>query len=453
MMTTTQSTTLPDHLWRPMTQHQMLRGELPTRMVSAKGCFLTDQKGNRFLDALAGLWCVNLGYGRTELADVAHAQMAGLNFLAPTMNSEPVINLAEKIQQLLGFESHVYFSCSGSEANETAIKIARQYHLQAGKGNGRRFKILSRYRAYHGNTMGAMAATGQAERKIGYEPGPVGFIHLMSPDPYRAHPKLTAEEHAEECVRLLEETILYEGAETVAAFMMEPIISGGGVLVPPDNYIPRVREVCDRYGVLLIFDEVVSGFGRLGKMFGYQHWEAEADIFTFAKGLGSGYMPVAATAVKESIFETFDGEPESRKHFRQINTYGGHPVASAVALKVIQMVEEEGLVDNAAQVGAYLMGQLQKSLGDHPFVGEIRGKGLLIGVELVEDRETKVPLAENRMASIVCDCLNAGVIVGRNSNTIPSRTNVILIAPPLVVTEAEVDQIVETLAAAMYRAL
>ena len=452
-MTTTNSKALPDHLWRPMTQHQILRGEQPTRMVSGKGCFLKDEKGNQFLDALAGLWCVNLGYGREDLAEVARAQMENLNFLSPTMSSEPVIDLAEKIQQLLGFDSHIYLSSSGSEANETAIKIARQYHLQAGNGGERRFKIISRYRAYHGSTMGAMAATGQAERKIGYEPGPVGFIHVMPPDPYRAHPKLTAEEHAEECARQLEETIIYEGAETVAAFMMEPLISGGGVLVPPDNYIPLVREICNRHGVLLIFDEVVSGFGRLGKMFGYQHWETEADIVTFAKGLGSGYMPIAATAVKESVFDAFDAEPGGREHFRQINTYGGHPVGSAVALKVIQTVEEEGLVDNAAKVGAYLMRQLKDSLSDHPFVGEIRGKGLLIGLELVEDRETKVPLNDKRTASIVSDCFSHGLIIGRNSNTIPSRTNVLLVAPPLVITEAEVDQIVETLTKAMYIAL
>ena len=198
-MTKPTSQALPDHLWRPLTQHQVLRGTAPNRMVSAKGCFITDQNGNRFLDAIAGLWCVNIGYGREEVAEVARQQMSDLNYLAPIMSSGPVIDLAEKLQKMLGFDSHVYFSCSGSEANETAFKIARQYHLQAGNGGERRYKIISRYRAYHGNTIGAMAATGQAERKMGYEPGPVGFIHVMPPYPYRAHPKLTAEEHAEEC--------------------------------------------------------------------------------------------------------------------------------------------------------------------------------------------------------------------------------------------------------------
>jgi adenosylmethionine-8-amino-7-oxononanoate aminotransferase len=448
-MTKPTSQALPDHLWRPLTQHQVLRGTAPNRMVSAKGCFITDQNGNRFLDAIAGLWCVNIGYGRVEVAEVARHQMSELNYLAPIMSSGPVIDLAEKLQKMLGFDSHVYFSCSGSEANETAFKIARQYHLQAGNGGERRYKIISRYRAYHGNTMGAMAATGQAERKMGYEPGPAGFIHVMPPYPYRAHPKLTAEEHAEECARLLEETIIHEGAETVAAFIMEPLISGGGILVPPDNYIPLVREICDRHGVLLIFDEVVSGFGRLGKMFGYEHWKTEADIFTFAKGLASGYIPVAATVVKEHIFEKFDGSPSDMQHFRQINTFGGHPVASAVALRAIQVVEDENLPENANKVGTYMMQQLQQTLADHPYVGEIRGKGMIMGVELVEDRETKVPLADDKVMAIVGDCVRNGVILGRNSNTVPGRCNVLLIAPPLILTEQEADQIVATVTSAL----
>jgi len=450
---TTNIQALPDHLWRPLTQHQPMRGTTPNRIVSAKGCFLTDQNGNRMLDALAGLWCVNIGYGRSELGEIAARQMRELNYLAPMLTSGPVVDFAEKIQQLLGFDCHVYFSSSGSEANETAFKIARQYHQQAGNGGERRFKIISRYRAYHGATMGAMAATGQAERKVGYDPGPVGFIHVMPPYPYRGHPKLTAEEHAEQCAVLLEETIIHEGAETVAAFIMEPVISGGGVIVPPENYIRRVREICDRYGVLLIYDEVVSGFGRLGKMFGYQHWGAEADIMTFAKGLGSGYLPVAATVVKEHIFEKFGGDPTKLQHFRQVNTYGGHPVAAAVSLRAIEIVEEEGLAENANTVGEYTRTQLRALLSEHPLVGEVRGKGMLTGVELVQDRQTKVPLGDAQMVGITTDCVRHGVLLGRNTNTVPGRNNVILIAPPLVLSKAEADQVIDAFAGAMKRAL
>ncbi len=448
-MTEPKEASLSDHLWRPLTQHQTLRGVVPKRMVSAKGCHLKDEEGRQYLDAIAGLWCVNIGYGREELADVARQQMKDLNFLAPMFTNGPVVDFAEKLQKLLGFDCHVYFSSSGSEANETAFKIARQYHLQSGAHGERRFKIISRYRAYHGNTMGSMAATGQAERKIGYEPGPAGFIHVMPPYPYRAHPKLTLEDHGEECARLLEETIIHEGAETVAAFIMEPLLSGGGVLVPPDNYIPLVREICDRYGVLLIFDEVVSGFGRLGTMFGYEHWRTEADIYTFAKGLASGYLPVAATVAKEFVFEKFYGSPESQRHFRQVNTYGGHPVASAVALKAIQIVEDEALADNAAQVGNYLRQQLADALAEHPYVGEVRGKGMIMGVELVEDRESKAPLNDATVMKIVNGCVQNGVMLGRNNNTIPGRCNVLLIAPPLVLTREEAEQIVTVVVAAM----
>jgi adenosylmethionine-8-amino-7-oxononanoate aminotransferase len=275
----------------------------------------------------------------------------------------------------------------------------------------------------------------------------------MPPYPYRRHSKLTVEEHGEECAHQLEETILHEGAETVAAFIMEPLISGGGILVPPDNYIPRVREICDRYGVLLIFDEVVSGFGRLGTMFGSEHWNTQADIYTFAKGLASGYIPVAATVARESIFEKFDGDPSAMQHFRQINTFGGHPVASAVALRAIQIVEDERLPENAAKVGSYMLRQFQQALADHPYAGEIRGKGMIMGIELVEDRDTKVPLADGVVMRIVGDCVKNGVILGRNSNTVPGRCNVLLIAPPLILTEKEADQIVATVTAAMHRAL
>jgi adenosylmethionine-8-amino-7-oxononanoate aminotransferase len=275
----------------------------------------------------------------------------------------------------------------------------------------------------------------------------------MPPYPYRRHPKLTVEEHGEECARQLEETIIHEGAETVAAFIMEPLISGGGVLVPPDNYIPLVREVCDRYGVLLIFDEVVSGFGRLGKMFGFQHWNIEADIFTFAKGLASGYMPIAATVVKERIFDSFDGEPSAMQHFRQINTYGGHPVAAAVALKTIAIIEEERLAENASKTGAYLQDQIRRTLAEHPYVGEIRGKGMIMGIELVADRHTKTPLPDAKVAQVIGECVRNGVFLGRNSNTVPGRCNVLLIAPPLVLTQKEADQIAETVTAALRKTI
>jgi len=443
----------PDHLWRPLTQHSPLRGASVPIMKSAEGCTITAANGSRILDGLAGLWCVNVGYGRREIAEVARRQMEQLNYLAPIMSCEPTIQLADKLQELLGFPCHSYFSASGSEANEAAFKIARQYHLQSGKPGEHRYKIISRYRAYHGNTLGAMAATGQAERRTGSEPAAPGFLHVMPPYPYRAHPKLTPEEHGEECARLLEEAIIHEGANTVAAFIMEPLMSGGGVIVPPDNYIPLVRQICDRHGVLLIFDEVVSGFGRLGTMFGYERWKEQADIFTFAKGLASGYAPIAATVVKEHVFEGFTGAQDSMRHLRQINTFGGHPVSSAVALEAISIVEREKLADNARDVGNYLRACLAEQIGEHPYVGDIRGLGMITGVELVSDRGTKAPLGDPVVMKILGGCLADGVLLGRNANTVPGRCNVVLIAPPLIVTRNEVDRIVATLAKALKGAI
>ncbi|GGH39968.1 Adenosylmethionine-8-amino-7-oxononanoate aminotransferase [Cribrihabitans marinus] len=444
---TIQNMQMPDHLWRPITQHSTLSGITPPRMVKGEGVWLTDDKGNRFIDSLAGLWTVNVGYGRKEIAAVAAEQMEQLAYLAPMMTSDPVVDFAEKLQTMLGFEAHVYFSVSGSEANETAIKMARQYHLQNGKQGENRFKIISRYRGYHGNTLGAMTATGQAERKMGYEPGAPGFVHVMPPYPYRRHEKLTVEEHGAEMLTLLEETIIHEGAQTVAAVLMEPMITGGGVLVPPDNYVKGVREICDRYGVLLIFDEVVSGFGRLGQMFGHRIWGTEADIFTFAKGLASGYMPIAATVAKKHIFDGFLGEPGEMKHFRQVNTFGGHTVACAVGLKNVQIIEDEDLPANGQRMGDYFRSRIREELGDHPLVGEVRGMGLLTGIEMVSDRSAKTPLSEDRLNVLTRTAIANGIILGRNSNTIPGRCNVLLIAPPLVVNEEETDRIVAAIKA------
>ena len=230
-------------------------------------------------------------------------------------------------------------------------------------------------------------------------------------------------------------------------------MSGGGVIVPPDNYIPLVRQICDRHGVLLIFDEVVSGFGRLGTMFGYERWKEQADIFTFAKGLASGYAPIAATVVKEHVFEGFTGAQDSMRHLRQINTFGGHPVSSAVALEAISIVEREKLADNARDVGNYLRACLAEQIGEHPYVGDIRGLGMITGVELVSDRGTKAPLGDPVVMKILGACLADGVLLGRNANTVPGRCNVVLIAPPLIVTRNEVDRIVATLAKALKGAI
>jgi taurine-pyruvate aminotransferase len=428
-------------LWHPMLQHRGLAAAPPRRIERASGSYLYDEKGGRWLDAVSGLWCVNVGHGREELADVAREQMARLAYVPMTMSHEPAIRLAGKLVELLGYPGKVYFSNSGSEANEAAFKIARQYQAQV--GNAGRFKIVARNRGYHGATLGALSATGQAERRTGYEPLAPGFVFTDAPDPYR---------DVDDCATALDETISREGPDTVAAFIMEPIIAGGGVLVPPDDYLPAVREVCDRTGVLLILDEVVTGFGRTGRMFAHQHWGVTPDLITLAKGIASGYMPLAATIAKNEIFEAFEGTAGDLQHFRHINTYGGHPVATAVALRNIEIIEREGLVARAAEKGRALMAKLQ-CLARHPNVGELRGKGLLIGIELVEEAASRRPLQPALLAAVVAACAKRGVIIGRTTNATPDRSNVLILAPPLTLENEEADLLVSVLETALAEVL
>ncbi|MEL7351031.1 MAG: aminotransferase [Cyanobacteria bacterium P01_A01_bin.116] len=439
-----------DSVWHALAQHKPFAQKPPKCMQQASGCYVTDAKGVNYFDGVSGLWCVNVGYGRQEMADVAYAQLLNLAYSPLTMSHEPGIRLAHKLLDLLGYEGKVFFSTSGSEANETAFKIARQYQAQiAATGSGSRYKIISRYRGYHGTTMGALSATAQADRKLKFGPLVPGFLHVNPPYYYRFGEGRTEADYNAACLRELEQTILYEGADSVAAVIVEPVISGGGVIPPTEGYLRGVREICDRTGILLIFDEVVNGFGRTGRMFGHQHWDVEPDIICFAKGLTSGYMPLSATVVKQHIFEAFLDEPGTSSHFSHISTYGGTPAATAVALRNIEIIEREQLADRAAEMGEYLMARWQ-GLFAHPNVGDVRGKGLLIGIELVKDKTTKAPLEGDLVAAVNKYCLEQQVMIGRNANTIPGFTNVLIVCPPLVITHEEADRLADTVQAAIF---
>ncbi len=440
-----------ESLWHALAQHKPFKQKPPKCMKRGVGCYVTDAEGVEYFDGVSGLWCVNVGYGRQELADVAYEQLMSLAYSPMTMSHEPGIRLAHKLLSLLGYEGKVFFSTSGSEANETAFKIARQYHAQtASAGAGSRYKIISRYRGYHGTTLGALSATAQAERKIKFGPLVPGFLHVNPPYYYRLGDGLSEEAYNAACLKELEQTILYEGAESVAAVIVEPVISGGGVIPPTEGYLRGVREICDRTGILLIFDEVVNGFGRTGRMFGHQHWGVEPDIICFAKGLTSGYMPLSATVAKQHIFDAFLDEPGTNSHFCHISTYGGTPAATAVALRNIEIIERENLADRAAEMGDYLMERLQAALLPHPNVGDVRGKGLLLGIELVKDKVSKTPLESEHMAAVTWYCMANQVMIGRNANTVPGFTNVLIICPPLVITYAEANALVETLREAIF---
>ncbi|GCD83138.1 aspartate aminotransferase family protein [Parageobacillus thermoglucosidasius] len=416
-------------------------------VTEAKGCWVTDHTGKKYLDAMAGLWCVNVGYGREELAEAAYEQLKKLAYFPLTQSHVPAIQLGEKLNELLGDEYVIFFSNSGSEANETAFKIARQYHQQKGEHN--RYKIISRYRAYHGNSLGALAATGQAQRKYKYEPLAPGFIHVPPPDSYRDNEQAKNPRDLR-AVKAMDEVMTWELSETIAAVIMEPIITGGGVLMPPEGYMKAVKEVCEKHGALLIVDEVICGFGRTGKPFGFMNYGVKPDIITMAKGITSAYLPLSATAVRKEIYEAFKGT-EEYDYFRHVNTFGGNPAACALALKNIEIMERENLFERSKEAGERLLNELKNKLQDHPYVGDVRGKGLLIGIELVADKNTKTPLDVSLVNKVIGICKENSLIIGKNGTTVAGYNNVLTLSPPLNIEDNDLSFLIKTLTDALWK--
>ncbi|MGM9967453.1 MAG: aspartate aminotransferase family protein [Rummeliibacillus sp.] len=405
------------------------------------GARVVDTDGKEYIDAMAGLWCVNVGYGREELAKAAYDQMTKNPYSPLSQGHVPAVELAEKINDMLGGGYVVFFSNSGSEANETAFKIARQYHQQNGESS--RYKIVSRYRAYHGSSFGALAATGQAERKYKYEPLAPGFVHVAPPDSYRQPEDSSLPPEQLASVQAVDQTMTWEFGETIAAMILEPIITGGGVLLPPDNYLKGIESVCKKHGALMIVDEVICGFGRTGKPFGFMNYGVQPDIVTMAKGITSAYLPLSATAVKREIFDAFTGT-DAYDYFRHVNTFGGSPVSCAVALKNIKIFEREGLFERSAIKGSEVLSTLHEKLDEHPNVGNIRGKGLLIGIELVSDKSTKQQLPADKINAIIADCKKNGVIIGKNGTTVAGFNNVLTLSPPLNISQEDIDTVIAT---------
>jgi taurine-pyruvate aminotransferase len=430
-----------DNVLHPIVQHKVLEARQMV-VTGGQNSTIFDADGTSYLDAMAGLWCVNIGYGRTELAEVAAEQMRQLSYFPHTAMNVPAAALAEKVNGLMGGGYHTYFVNSGSEANEAGFKVARQYMKHEYPGEYR-FKTISRYFSYHGTTLATLDAGGMGERKAKFEPFSGDFVHVAQPYCYRCPFGLSYPSCGLACVKNMENTILGEGPETVAEVIVEPIMSGVGVAVPPDEYLPEVEKICRKYGILLHVDEVINGFGRTGKMFGFQHYGVSPDIVAIAKGISSAYMPIAATVVKNSIFDSFYGDPAQNRQVGQVNTYGGHPVAAAVALRNIEIMEAEKLADRSAATGAYLLEGL-RTLARHEIVGDVRGKGLLLGVELVKDRTTKEPVGPEQITRIVDFCRENGLIIGRGGGG-RRYGNTIVMSPPLVITRAECDRIVEIL--------
>ncbi|MDI6879503.1 MAG: aspartate aminotransferase family protein [Desulfitobacteriaceae bacterium] len=425
------------YMWHHMSQYN----PNPLIVTGGKGSWITDVDGNRYFDGMAGIWCTNIGYGREELAEAAYEQLKSLAFFPLTQSHVPGIELSKKVSEWLGDEYRIFFSNSGSEANEVAFKIARQYHHHRGQSN--RYKVISRYRAYHGNSMGALAATGQSIRKMTYEPLAPGFLHVQPPYCYRCSFGKTYGSCNLECAQAFDEVINWEGEETVAEVIMEPAITGGGVIVPPPEYLPKVREICDKHGVLLHIDEVICGFGRSGRKFGHQNFGIKPDIVTMAKGITSGYLPLSATAVRAEIADTFMGT-DTNQHFRHINTFGGNPVSCNLAIKNMNIMEEEKLIERAEQLGLELRQKLS-AIEDHPNVGDIRSFGFIAGIEMVEDRQTKEPAAPAKVVKVISECKQRGLIIGKNGDTIPGFNNILTLAPPFSTTSEDIDFIVRVL--------
>jgi adenosylmethionine-8-amino-7-oxononanoate aminotransferase len=399
---------------------------------------VTDAQGREYIDGLSGLWNVSLGHGRRELAEAAREQMETLAYASGYCGSSNLraIELAERLAPLMpqGI-SRFFFTSGGAEANETAIKVARSYWKR--RGRAEKTKVISRLLGYHGLTLAAMSATGIAGYWPLFEPRVPGFVHIPSPYPYRAE-TTAGVPYGIAMADELEKAILREGAETVAMFLAEPVLGVGGVIVPPDDYFPRIRDICDRHDVLFAADEVITGFGRTGRWFGLEHWGVSPDIIQFAKAITSGYFPFGGVGVSGTIAAALDEGPTPWMH---AFTYSAHPTGCAVALRTLQIMEDENLVAEAARKGAHLMEVLRARLAAHPHVGEVRGKGFMCAVEFVKDRDTKMPFApEAQVGARIHAETQARGLVSR------VRGDVFVLAPPLVTPDALLDRIGDVLA-------
>ncbi len=408
----------------------------PIIFVKGEGALLWDIHGREYIDALSCLWNVAVGHGRKELAQAAARQMEELAFSNSYVGyaNVPSIRLAERLMSLVYPNMQAVFFCnSGSEANDGAFKLARFFwHLQ---GKPEKMKIVARREAYHGGTLGATAATGLPPFHQGFGPLAPGFVRAETCYPYRGICHSDTEPCTLACADDIEQVILREGPDTVAAVIGEPVHGAGGVIPPTPGYWPRVREICDRHDVLLIADEVITGFGRTGRWFALEHWSVQPDIMTVAKAITSAYVPLAGFIVSKRIHEAFLSAPPEAK-FMHGYTNAGHPTACAVALRNLQIIEEEGLVERAAAIGEQLLRGL-RTLGSLSHVGDVRGLGLIAGVELVADKEHRTPFdpKENVGGHVLRGMRQRGVITRVKGDSV-------LLAPPLVATEQQIDAIV-----------
>ncbi|BBP98835.1 aspartate aminotransferase family protein [Burkholderia sp. SFA1] len=411
-------------------------------IVKAEGVYLWDSDGNRIIDGMAGLWCVNVGYGRRELADAAFAQMQALPFYNTFFKTThpPVIELSAMLAELMPRAFNRFLYCnSGSEANDTALRAVHRYWAVQGKPDKR--YVIARNNAYHGSTI-AGATLGGMHYMHEQMPSKVEHVaHIDQPYWFGEGAAMDAQTFGMERARQLEAKILELGAENVAAFIGEPFQGAGGVIFPPSSYWPEIERICRKHDVLLIADEVIGGFGRTGEWFAHQHFSFEPDVITMAKGLTSGYVPMGAVALSDAIADAIVNHGEFNHGF----TYSGHPVAAAVAVANLKLLRGEGIVARVKEdIGPYFQRRLREALDDHPIVGEIVGAGLVAGIQLAADRTARTRFPDVDEIGTLCrDFCFAGNLVMRASH------DRMLLSPPLVVTHSEIDEIVDKAKAAL----
>jgi adenosylmethionine-8-amino-7-oxononanoate aminotransferase len=422
------------HLWMHFTRLGAYdEADVPI-IVRGEGCYVWDEKGNRYFDGLSALFCVNIGHGRVEVAQAGADQARELDFFTTWSYAHPrAIELSARIASLApGDLNRVFFTSGGGEAVETALKLARQYHKLNGKPN--KHKVIAREIAYHGTTMGALAATGIPGLRQPFEPFMPGGVHVPNTNLYRLPPGMQPSDLAETVAKAIE----FQGPDTVAAVIMEPVQNAGGCFVPPDGYFQRIREICDEYDVIFISDEVICAWGRLGEWFGCERYDYQPDIITTAKGITSAYAPMGAAIVSDRIAEPFLSGTSSFLHGF---TFGGHPISAAVAMANIDVFEQDGILEHVrTHEGAF--GDMLRSLADIPIVGDVRGAGYFAGIELVKDRETKESFSSEESETLLRGYLSGelfrrGLICRADDRGDP----VIQLSPPLIANEEHFAEI------------
>ncbi|MCT4607703.1 MAG: aminotransferase class III-fold pyridoxal phosphate-dependent enzyme [Pelagimonas sp.] len=431
------------HVWHHLVQHKGFETKDPNIMIEGKGMRVWNQAGTEFLDAVSGgVWTVNVGYGRERIAKAVYEQLMRMNYFAGAAGSVPGALFAEKLIEKMPGQSRVYYCNSGSEANEKAFKMVRQIaHKRYG---GKKHKILYRDRDYHGTTIACLSAGGQDERGAQYGPYTPGFVRVPHCLEYRAGDQgAPTDNYGEWAANQIEEVILREGPETVGALCLEPVTAGGGVITPPQGYWERVQEICKKYDILLHIDEVVCGVGRTGTWFGYQQYGVKPDMVTMAKGLASGYAAIACLTTTEEVFDMFkDDASDPMNYFRDISTFGGCTAGPAAALENLAIIEDENLLENCTAMGDYMLESLQGLADKHAAIGDVRGKGLFLGAELVQDRDSRTPWDEAKVQAVVADCAAQGVIIGATNRSVPGYNNTLCFSPALIATKDDIDQIV-----------